>query len=216
MDEKYLPLKEAIQDGDDEAALEVVDSLLEAGVSPLSVFTDCVEPTLNEMGEQFARLEIYLPDLVMAGDVVTAVQEKLMPIMQEQNISGVQKGKGVIATVQGDIHDIGKNMVALMLRINGFEMTDLGVDVSPVEIVKRAEEVGADLVCLSGLMLPSLPYMRETIDLVKSNPHLANTKVMVGGGPVTRRWAEENGADGYSDDSTEAVKLARDLLGIAG
>lgn len=215
MDEKYLNLKEAICDGDDEVALEEVDSLLETGVGPLSIFTECVEPTLNEMGEQFAKLEIYLPDLVMAGDVVTAIQEKLMPIMQEQNIAGIQKGKGVIATVQGDIHDIGKNMVALMLRINGFDMMDLGVDVAPVEIVKRAEEIGADIVCLSGLMLPSLPYMRETIDLVKNNPKLAHTKVMVGGGPVTRKWAEENGADGYSDDSTEAVKLAQELMGIA-
>ena len=215
MDEKYLQLKEAICDGDDEEALEEVNGLLEAGVGPLSIFTDCVEPTLNEMGEQFAKLEIYLPDLVLAGDVVTAIQERLTPIMQEQHIEGIQKGKGVIATVQGDIHDIGKNMVALMLRINGFEVVDLGVDVSPVEIARRAEEIGADIVCLSGLMLPSLPYMRETIELVKHNPKLANTKVMVGGGPVTRKWAEENGADGYSDDSTEAVKLAHQLLGIA-
>ena len=135
MEEKYLTLQEAICDGDEDIALEEVDKLLEEGTNPLDIFTSCVEPTLNEMGDQFARLEIYLPDLVMAGDAVTAIQDKLVPIMQEQNIQGIRKGCGVIATVQGDIHDIGKNMVALMLRINGFEMNDLGVDVSAVEIV---------------------------------------------------------------------------------
>ena len=93
MDEKYLNLKEAINDGDDEAALEEADVLLEAGTNPLQIFTECVEPTLNEMGEQFAKLEIYLPDLVMAGDCVTALQEKLTPIMQEQNLEEISKGK---------------------------------------------------------------------------------------------------------------------------
>ena len=216
MDEKYLNLKEAINDGDDEAALEEADVLLEAGTNPLQIFTECVEPTLNEMGEQFAKLEIYLPDLVMAGDCVTALQEKLTPIMQEQNLEEISKGKGVIATVQGDIHDIGKNMVALMLQINGIELIDLGVDVSPVEIVKKAEEMNADLVCLSGLMLPSLPYMRETIEQVKANSKLgSHTKIMVGGGPVTEKWAAENGADGYSDNANEAVRLAFELLGVA-
>jgi methanogenic corrinoid protein MtbC1 len=174
MDEKYLNLQEAICDGDDETALEEVDGLLENGTNPLSIFTECVEPTLNELGEQFAKLEIFLPDLVLAGEVVTAIQEKLLPIMQAENIQGRQKGTGVIATVSGDIHDIGKNMVCLMMQINGFEMTDLGVDVSPMSILKKAEEVNADLVLLSGLMLPSLPFMKETIELIRHNPKLGS------------------------------------------
>ncbi len=215
MDEKYLNLQEAICDGDDEAALEAVDALLEDGVNPLSIFTECVEPTLNELGEQFAKLEIFLPDLVLAGEAVTAIQEKLLPIMQAQNIQGRQKGVGVIATVSGDIHDIGKNMVGLMMQINGFEMTDLGVDVSPMAILKKAEEVNADLVLLSGLMLPSLPFMKETIELIRHNSKLGgHTKIMVGGGPVTNEWAMANGADGYSDDSIGAVKLAHQLMGL--
>ena len=217
MDEKYLNLQEAICDGDDETALEEVDGLLENGTNPLSIFTECVEPTLNELGEQFAKLEIFLPDLVLAGEVVTAIQEKLLPIMQAENIQGRQKGTGVIATVSGDIHDIGKNMVCLMMQINGFEMTDLGVDVSPMSILKKAEEVNADLVLLSGLMLPSLPFMKETIELIRHNPKLgSHTKIMVGGGPVTNEWAMSNGADGYSDDSISAVKLAHQLMGLAG
>lgn len=215
MDEKYLNLQEAICDGDDETALEEVDGLLENGTNPLSIFTECVEPTLNELGEQFAKLEIFLPDLVLAGEAVTAIQEKLLPIMQAQNIQGRQKGVGVIATVSGDIHDIGKNMVGLMMQINGFEMTDLGVDVSPMAILKKAEEVNADLVLLSGLMLPSLPFMKETIELIRHNSKLGgHTKIMVGGGPVTNEWAMANGADGYSDDSIGAVKLAHQLMGL--
>lgn len=215
MDEKYLNLQEAICDGDDETALEEVDGLLENGTNPLDIFTECVEPTLNELGEQFAKLEIFLPDLVLAGEVVTAIQEKLLPIMQAANIQGRQKGIGVIATVSGDIHDIGKNMVGLMMQINGFEMTDLGVDVSPMSILKKAEELNADLVVLSGLMLPSLPFMKETIELIRHNPKLgSHTKIMVGGGPVTNEWAMSNGADGYSDDSIGAVKLAHQLMGL--
>lgn len=215
MDEKYLALKESIADGDEDAALEEIDLLLEADVSPLNIFSDCVEPTLNELGEQFAKLEIFLPDLVMAGETVTVIQDKLLPIMNEQNLEGHKKGKGVIATVSGDIHDIGKNMVCLMLQINGFDTIDLGVDVHPMEILKKAEEIKADFVALSGLMLPSLPYMRETIELIKNNSTLGNhTKVMVGGGPVTNDWAVANGADGYSDDSIGAVKLAHELLGL--
>ncbi|MDE7221586.1 MAG: cobalamin-dependent protein [Oscillospiraceae bacterium] len=216
MNEKYLNLKEAICDGDDEAALDEVENLLEASANPLDIFTDCVEPTLNELGEQFAKLEIFLPDLVLAGEAVAAIQSKLLPIMQEQNIKGRQKGRGVIATVSGDIHDIGKNMVCLMMQINGFEMVDLGVDVAPMEILRRAEEMDADIVALSGLMLPSLPFMKETIELVRHSSKLGgHTKIMVGGGPVTKEWADANGADGYSDDSIGAVKLAHELMGLS-
>jgi len=214
--EKFQALSEAIFDGDDETSLDEVDKLLREGTNPLNIFTECVEPTLNDMGEQFAALEIFLPDLVLAGDVVTAIQDKLMPIMKEQNIEGRNKGKGVIATVSGDLHDIGKSMVCLMLQINGFQIVDLGVDVSPINIVRKAEEMDADIVALSGLMIPSLPYMKETIDQVRASSKLGNhTKIMVGGGPVTQKWADDNGADGYSDDSLGAVRLASELMGVA-
>ncbi len=216
MEDLYLPLKEAIIDGEVDDALNESQGLLDQGVNPLNIFTDCVEPTINELGEQFSRLEVFLPDLIIAGDVVTALQEKLLPIMKELNISGREKGKGIIATVFGDLHDIGKNMVSLMLDINGFQMSDLGVDVAPMAIVKKAEEINADFVCLSALMLPSLPYMKETIDLIKNNAKLKDhTLIMVGGGPVTETWAKSHGADGYADDAIGAVRLAHELLGIS-
>ncbi len=212
MDETYTALCEAIRDGEEEDALLAAQALLDGGTGPLEIFTDGIEPTLNAMGEEFAALKIFLPDLVMAGDVVKALQNKLEPIMEAQQISGRRKGLVVIATVFGDIHDIGKNMVSLMMQVSGYEVADLGVNIPPVEIAKKAEETGADLVCLSGLMLPSLPYMKETIDLVRGNARLAGVKLMVGGGPLTQQWADAHGADGYSDDAVSAVALADRLM----
>lgn len=211
--EKFQALSEAILDGDEDLALDETDKLLADGVDPIDMFTQCVEPTLNHLGDQFSRLEVFLPDLIIAGDVVKEIQEKLLPIMEANQTESQTKGTGVICTVYGDLHDIGKNMVALMLQINGYDVIDLGEDVSPLSVVKKAEEIKADLVCLSGLMLPSLPYMDETIQQVRASSVLKNTKVMVGGGPVTQEWADKHGADGYSDDAMGAVRLAAQLLG---
>lgn len=213
MDEKFVILIDAIISGDDGAGLVETRRLIEAGISPVKIFSDCVEPTLNDLGEQFSRLEIFLPDLMVAGQVVNAIQSEVAPLLEGDASNGLHKGKAVICTVCGDLHDIGKNMVSLMMEVNGIEMFDMGVDVRTTAIVDKAIEVEADLVCLSGLMMPSMPFMRETIELVKGNPKLkGKTKVMVGGGPVTKQWAENNGADGYANDATEAVKLAFELL----
>jgi methanogenic corrinoid protein MtbC1 len=214
MEEKYNGLVEAVKFGDVDGGLEEVRKLIDGGVQPVELFSQCIEPTLNELGEQFSKLEIFLPDLMVAGDVVNAIQEEVAPLLLAQDAS-VTKGIVVVATVYGDLHDIGKNMVSLMMQVNGFDMHDMGVDVAPVALVQKAEEVGADLLCLSGLMMPSMPFMRETIALVANNPKLAGkTKVLVGGGPVTQQWAEDNGAHGYADDAMGAVKEAYAVLGI--
>lgn len=212
-DEMFRELSEAIIEGDDVLALDEVDKLLDAGIKPLDMFSECIEPTLNGLGEQFSSLEIFLPELITAGDVVKGVQEKLLPIMEAEQTEQPKKANGVICTVYGDIHDIGKNMVALMLQINGYDVVDLGEDVSPLEVVKKAEEIKADLVCLSALMLPSLPYMDETIQQIRANRALKDhAKILVGGGPVSQEWADTHGADGYSDDAMGAVRLAEKLM----
>ncbi len=214
MNEIYNALSQAIRDGELEDGIREFDILLDQGVSPLNVFLECVEPTLNDLGEKFSKMEIFLPELMIAADVVTGIQEKAEPLLAANSQSVGNRGTVVIATVFGDIHDIGKNMVALMLKVNGFNVHDLGVDISPQQLVKKAEDTGADLLCLSGLMLPSLPYMRETIELVKGNKQLQEkTKVLVGGGPVTEKWAADNGADGYADDAMGAVRLAVQVMG---
>lgn len=215
MDAKYDALVEAILDGEEDDGVDAVKELVDGGTSSVAIFSECIEPTLNDLGEQFARLEVFLPDLILAGDVVKAIQAYLLPIMQSENAEGSTKGVGLIATVYGDMHDIGKNMVALMLQINGFDTLDMGVDVSPMALLKKAEEINADFVGLSGLMMPSLPYMAETIELIHASSKLAGkTKVMVGGGPVTQQWADAHGADGYSDDAIGAVRLAKKLLNV--
>jgi methanogenic corrinoid protein MtbC1 len=213
MDNKYLELINSIEQGDVDLGIAESVKLVEAGTDPVSIFLDCIQPTLNEIGEKFSRMELFLPDLMVAGEVVNAIQEKLLPYMKEGENASIKRGRGVIATAYGDLHDIGKNMVCLMMQVNGFEMKDLGVDVSSATIIKAAEDFNADLVMISGLMLPSLPYMKDTIDQIKGNPKLANRfKILVGGGPVTREWAMNAGADGYSDDALGAVKEALEVL----
>ncbi|MEL7610140.1 MAG: cobalamin-dependent protein [Bacillota bacterium] len=210
---KYETLKNAILDGDGDIAISEFQSFIAAGETPIGIMTGCVEPTLNELGDQFARMEVFLPELIVAADVANALNAVIEETLSESAEQYKSKGKAVICTVYGDVHDIGKNIVALMLKVNGIDVIDLGVDVSPVKIAEEAEKINADLVCLSALMLPSLPYMRETIQLVHNNRTLAGkTKIMVGGGPVTKEWADKNGADGYGDDAVDAVKLAFRLL----
>lgn len=212
MDKKYQILADAIVEGDDEAALEAIDVLLEQGFTPLEIFGECIQDTLNELGEQFARLEIFLPELILASDVVTVVQQKLKPLMQSSTATK-NAGRIVIGTAYGDLHDIGKNMVSLMLSVNGFEVRDLGTSVDAKAFIDAAEDFNADIIAISALMLPTLPYMKDTIEMVKGNPALAKKiKVMVGGGPVNQMWADEVGADGYSNDALEAVKKAQELI----
>jgi methanogenic corrinoid protein MtbC1 len=212
MDEKYLALADAVKEGDIDKGVAEVEKLLSQGVKPVALFTECIEPTLNILGQQFSVLEIFLPELMIAADVVNAIQEVVEPILRESGEANISKGTAVIATVYGDLHDIGKNMVSLMMQVNGFKVYDMGVDVSPQALLAKSEEVNADILCLSGLMMPSMPFMRETIELSKSNPKLAGMKIMVGGGPVTAQWASDNNADGYADDAMGAVKKGIELV----
>lgn len=213
MDEKYNALAEAILEGEEDDGVVEAKKLVEAGTDPVAIFTECIQTTLNDLGDKFGRMEVFLPDLMLASDVVKAVQEELMPLMAENGAS-ITTGRAVIGTAYGDLHDIGKNMVSLMLQVNGFEVKDLGVGVETSKFLQEAQDFGADLILISGLMLPSLPYMKDTIDQVKENPKLKDRfKIMVGGGPVSQEWATRAGADGYSDDAMSAVHKAKELMG---
>lgn len=212
MDVKFDELKEAILDGDVEVGIEAANKLVSEGIKPLSIFTECIQDTLNDLGEKFGRMEVFLPDLMVASEVVQGVQAELMPLMLGDG-DKVVAGRAVIGTAYGDLHDIGKNMVSLMLQVNGFEVKDLGVSVTTASFLEAANDFNADLILISGLMLPSLPYMKDTIDQVKENPKLKDKyKIMVGGGPVSLEWAQKAGADGYSNDALEAVYKAKELL----
>jgi len=208
MAEQYENLKRAIRQGNQEAGVAEAQKLFESGTEPIMLFTECIEPLLDEIGNQFSRLEIFLPEMVNASKVVKAIHEAATPHM-EANQERTVKGRIVIATVSGDLHDIGKNIVKAMLEINGYEVKDLGVDVATQTIVTEARDFGAEVIALSALMLPSLPFCKDVIEFIGQDN---GTKIIVGGGPVSQQWADEAGADGYGDNAIDAVTLVKHLM----
>ena len=208
MTNQFAALEKAILEGDLEAGVAESLKLVEGGKNPLKIFSDCIEPYLTEIGDQFSRLEIFLPEMINAAAVVKAIQAALNPLL-EADQSSSSKGKLVICTVSGDLHDIGKSIVKTMLEVNGFEVTDLGVDVKAQTIIKTAKEINADIIALSALMIPSLPFVKDVIEFVNPRDEIM---VIVGGGPVSKEWADEAGADGYGDDAIQAVDIVKKML----
>lgn len=212
MMDKFRDLAHLIEAGDEDAGVKTAIRLAEGGVSPLSIYVDCIQPTLNQLGDRFSRMEIFLPELMVAANVVKAIQDAFLPFLK-QGQSSESKGKVVIGTAYGDIHEIGKDIVKTMLEVNGFKVEDLGSDVEPDQFINTAIRIEADIIAVSALMSPSLPYVRDTIDRVKDNSEISSKfKIMVGGGPVNQEWANRARADGYAEDAAGAVDLALSLV----
>ena len=210
---KWDGLRREINLGAVEASTAEALRLVEAGEDPLTIFLEGIEPCLSEIGDRFGRLEIFLPELMLSADAVKAIQVELLPMLEADGSDYMKKGRVVIGTIFGDIHDIGKNIVSVLLQVSGFEVRDLGVAVPAQDIIDSAKDFDADIIGISGLMMPSLPYMRDAISLVKENPELADRfRIFVGGGPVTREWAEMVGADGFAEDAVSAVEEATRLM----
>lgn len=205
-------LANAVYNGDDSKAVELSKKALQAGMDPLKAINEGLMKGMGRVGDDFSQLKIYLPEVMMAAEAMKAALAVLEPEALKRGAGGTQKSKVVIATITGDIHDIGKNIVAMLMRANGFEVYDLGRDVPIDELVSKAEEVKADFICASTLLSTSMPYMEDLIKLLKERGLRDKYIVMVGGGPVTREWASAIGADGYGDDGDEAVKVAKELL----
>jgi len=201
----YRTLVEAIEQGDVEAGVAEAKHLVNTGTDLVTIFKEAVEPLMQDVGDRFSRLEIFLPEMMTSAMVVKGIQSELADTLAAGG--GVEShGKVVIGTAYGDIHDIGKNMVIIMLEVNGFEVIDLGVGVEPLDFVKKAREVNADIVCISSLLTSSVPYMTETVQMIKERPSDSERfRVAVGGGPVNEELAEKIGADGYGEDASEAV-----------
>jgi methylmalonyl-CoA mutase cobalamin-binding domain/chain len=208
----YCELESAIRVGDQAAGTSIALQLVENGVDPLNIYLECIEPVLADIGDRFERLEIFLPEMIESANVVKSIHKVLKPHLQAKG-EITSKGKIVICTITGDLHDIGKNIVRAMLEVNGFEVKDLGVDVNPSDVVNGAKEFDADIIAISALMLPSLPFVSDVIKFVRDiKEYQERFKILVGGGPVTQEWANKNDADGYGDNAVEAVRIAYQLL----
>ena len=210
-EELFKQMAQCIIDGEEEVAAELAQKALDDGVDPLQAITDGYMPGVNEVGDSFACGQAFLPELVMAGEAMKAAIAVLEPAMKASGMQRQILGKVVLATVEGDIHEIGKSLVGTMLTSSGFEVYDLGVDVSTTDILAKAEEVGADIVGLSALLTTTMVKQKEVIDEVTKRG--IKVKVMVGGAPVTKEWVHKIEADGYSEDAIGAVNVAKELMG---
>ena len=189
---------------------EIAQQFVAGGGDPLQAI-DVATEALHAIGEQFAAFEIFLPDLMIAGEKMKRAMAILQPLLKAG--SGRQAGgRVVLGTVSGDLHDIGKNLVGTMLTVGGFEVADLGVNVSPLDFVKAAREQRADILALSSLMTASLPYQKEVIDLLQEMGQRGKYYVIVGGGPVTPEFAQSIGADGWAENAPQAAGLCRRLM----
>jgi corrinoid protein of di/trimethylamine methyltransferase len=211
----YEQLHQAIIDGDEELAVSLTQQALDQGVSPLDIINQGLTPGIDTVGEKFSCGDYFLPHLVMAGNAMKAAMEVLDPVLKAGGLTRETQGTVVLGTVAGDIHEIGKSLVGTMLTASGFVVHDLGVDVPTEKFVATVRDTGANLVGLSALLTTTMSVQRKVIEALKEAGLREQVKVMLGGAPVSRQWAEEIGADGYAEDASGAVNLARRLAGAA-
>ena len=196
----------AITEMREEDALKITSELLEAGKTPVEILDACRQ-AMDVIGKRFESGESFIPELILAGEMLSDITEVLKPHMVE--VAEDEKlGKVVLGTVQGDIHDIAKDIVAFMLDLNGFEVTDLGVDVPPAKFVEAVKETGASIVGLSGFLTLAFDPMKDTVAALRDAGF--DGKIMIGGGQIDEQIKEYTGADAYGDDAMEAVSIAQD------
>ena len=208
-------LKKAVIDGDDDGAREYAAACIAEGVAAMDA-VNVMGDALRELGVQFQNMEVFLPEVLLAIDAFKAGLAVLEPELMKavDGAAPAKKIKAVIATVKGDVHAVGKDMVATMWTVAGFDVKNLGADVDSEYIVKAAEEFGADIIGLSALMSTTIPHQKEVIDFLEAKGLRSKYKVLVGGGSTTPQWAEQIGSDGFSKDAVEAVELAKKVMGV--
>jgi corrinoid protein of di/trimethylamine methyltransferase len=195
-------------------ASELANEGLRAGIDPLAAIEQGFKPGMDIVGEGFAKGELFIPDLMMSGEAMKAAIAALEPELMKRKQQRRVLGKVVIGTVQGDIHEIGKTLVATMLAANGFEVHDLGVDVSPQQFVDAVRKVNANVVGLSALLTTTILNQETVILNLKEAGLREQVRVIIGGVPASPEWAEEIGADGYAENATEAVKVVKRLVQV--
>jgi len=201
-------LADAVIKGDQSTAVEITESALVEGTAAKIVLDEGLIAGMDIVGDRFKKNEIYIPEVLIAARAMKMAMEVLEPELVKAGVEPV--GKLIIGTVQGDLHDIGKNLVAMMLKGAGFDVIDLGVDVGPEKFVEKARVTGTQLIGMSALLTTTMPSMEKTIKALKEAG--ISAKIMIGGAPVTQGYAEKIGADGYAADAASAVDLAKGLV----
>lgn len=201
-------LADAIIRGDQNTAVEITKSALSEGTPPKNILDQGLIAGMDVVGSRFKKNEIYIPEVLIAARAMKMAMEVLEPALAKAGVK--PRGKFIIGTVQGDLHDIGKNLVAMMLKGAGFEVTDLGVDVVPEKFVERAKAAKSQLIGMSALLTTTMPSMEKTIKALRAAGITA--KIMIGGAPVTQGYADKVGADGYAPDAASAVDIAKSLV----
>lgn len=207
----YAKLYDAIVTGDHRTAVEVTKAALEANVDPSELISQYMIPAMNEVGSRFACNEYFVPELLIAARAMKGALELLTPRLAETGAK--RAGRVVIGTVKGDLHDIGKNLVASMLEGAGFEVIDLGVDVPAEKFVQAAQQRDGTIVAMSALLTTTMLNMKSVIEALQQSGLRDKVRVMVGGAPITAQFAQQIGADGYGENASVAVDVARKLAG---
>lgn len=201
-------LSEAVIKGDQKTAMEITQAAIDEGMAPGAILEEGLIAGMNYIGVRFKANEVYIPEVLIAARAMKMAMEILEPKLAEAGVEPL--GKVVVGTVKGDLHDIGKNLVIMMLKGAGFDVTDLGVDVSSETFAEKAKECGAQIIGLSALLTTTMPAMESAIKMLKESDITA--KVIIGGAPITQGYADKIGADGYAADAATAVDVAKSLL----
>jgi 5-methyltetrahydrofolate--homocysteine methyltransferase len=210
---EFQALSEAVNKGDTKTALVEAQKALDAGSRAEEILNKGLITAMNEVGDKFSKGLLFVPQMLRAAKTMQECTKLLQPFFQEGDVTS--KGKVLIGTVKGDLHDIGKNLVSMMLEGAGFTITDVGVDVSPEKFVEKTREVKPDIIALSALLSTTMPAMAQTIEALQKAGLRDKAKVMIGGAPVTEKYAQQINADSYAPDAGSAVNKAKALLSIS-
>jgi 5-methyltetrahydrofolate--homocysteine methyltransferase len=206
-------LYQAVVTGDAKASQNLTREALAEGVDPLKLVNEYMVPAMDEVGKKFECNEYFVPELLISARAMKAALDLIRPLLTARGDKPV--GRVAIGTVKGDLHDIGKNLVASLLEGGGFEVIDLGVNVSPEKFIETVQQKNANIIAMSALLTTTMPSMKTTIDALKQAGVRHKVKILIGGAPITQKYADEIGADGYSENAVGAVALAKKAAAAA-
>ncbi len=204
-------LVKVVMDGEEDEALAAANKVIAEGL-PVQDIIEGLTAGMREIGEQFARMDIFLPEMMMAGQAMKAVMKELEPELQKSATIVEKKGVIVLGTVEGDMHEIGKDIVITLLQVQNFEVHDLGINVNALDFVKKAEEVNADVIGASSLMTTTMPNQKDIIEILKEKGVRDKYHVILGGAPVTQEWVDECGADSWGENAGKAIEILERVM----